>query len=124
MAERLDPVRILVDENMDGEVVLRLREAGHDVRWAVETDRRSPDHDLLELATRQRRTLITFNADFGTLVHRDSLPAPYGVIRFRIHEAMPQAVKNEFIANSVMVWDSWPPGVWTVQIRHRPDAVG
>ena len=117
-------MRILVDENMDGEVVLRLREAGHDVRWAAETDRRTPDHDLLELATRQRRILKTFNADFGALAHRDGILAPYGVVRFRIHDAMPRGVKNEFIANSIMAWDNWPLGVWTVQIRHRPDAAG
>ncbi|MYF71941.1 MAG: hypothetical protein F4175_00790, partial [Gemmatimonadetes bacterium] len=72
-------MRILADENILDQVVIRLRTAGHDVRWAMETDRGEADLNLLELATRERRALITYDKDFGDLVHRDGMSAPHGV---------------------------------------------
>ena len=112
-------MRILADENMLGQVVIRLRAAGHDVRWAMETDRGEADPNLLELATQERRALITYDKDFGDLVHRDGMSAPHGVILFRIHSDVPDTVEAEFVASSVMAWDSLPPGIWTIQIRHQ-----
>ncbi|MXX12903.1 MAG: hypothetical protein F4Z86_05550, partial [Gemmatimonadetes bacterium] len=72
-------MRILADENISEQVVVRLRAAGQDVRWTKETDRGEADPNLLELATRERRTLITYDKDFGDLVHRDGMSAPHGV---------------------------------------------
>ncbi len=112
-------MRVLADENIAEQVIVRLRAAGYDVRWARETDRGKADPALLELATRERRTLITYDKDFGDLVHQSHIPAPYGVILFRIHSAVPDTVKAEFVASSVMAWDSLPPGIWTIQIRHQ-----
>ena len=77
------------------------------------------DPNLLELATLERRALITYDKDFGDLVHRDGMSAPHGVILFRIHSDVPDTVEAEFVASSVMAWDSLPPGIWTIQIRHQ-----
>lgn len=112
-------MRVLADENILEEVIIRLRTAGYDVRWVKETDRGEADPTLLELATRERRTLITYDKDFGDLVHRDRMPAPYGVILFRIHSAVPDTVEAKFVASSVIAWDGLPPGIWTIQIRHQ-----
>ena len=112
-------MRILADENISEQVVVRLRAAGQDVRWTKETDRGEADPNLLELATRERRTLITYDKDFGALVNRDGMSAPHGVILFRIHSDVPDSVKTAFVANSVMAWDSLPSGIWTIQIRHQ-----
>ena len=103
---------------MDALVVFRLREAGHDVLWASEVYHSSPDSNLLEEATRRRRTLITYDTDFGTLIHRDRMSAPYGVLLFRIHDSVPSEVRQEVVFQSVTAWDRWPPGIWTIQIRH------
>ncbi len=112
-------MRVLADENIAEQVIVRLRTAGYDVRGARETDRGEADPTLLALATRERRTLITYDKDFGDLVHRNRMTAPYGVILFRIHSAVPDTVKAEFVANSVMAWNRLPPGIWTIQIRHQ-----
>ena len=113
-------MRILADENMLEQTVASLRAAGHDVRWAVETHRSAEDPNLLELATQEGRTLITFDSDFGELVHKYGIPAPYGVLFFRLHRDVPEPVQADFIARSATAWDTWPPGVWTIQIRHQP----
>ena len=112
-------MRILADENMLAEAIVSLRAAGHDVGWAAETNRSAADPNLLELATQERRTLITFDSDFGELVHKYGMPAPYGVLFFRLHRGVPEPVQADFVARTVPAWETWPPGVCTIQIRHQ-----
>ncbi len=112
-------MRILADENMLAVVVDGLRDGGHDVRRVVDTNPSDPDADLLNIATVDERLLITFDTDYGELVHQDGVPAPYGVLLFRIHRDVANDVKASFIIGTVNSADEWPPGVWTIQIRHR-----
>ncbi len=111
-------MRILADENMSSLVVNGLRAARHDVRWVRDTNPSDEDRDLLMLATRDRRTLITYDTDYGELVRFHGVPAPYGVLLFRIHRDVPPEVESQFVIDSVKAWNDWPPGVWTIQIRH------
>ena len=67
----------------------------------------------------EQRTLISYDTDYGDLVHRDEEPAPFGVVQFRIHDDVPTESQASFIYGTVTIWDQWPAGVWTVQIRHR-----
>ena len=112
-------MRILVDENMSGDVVNTLTAAGHDVLWAKSEDPGADDIDLLNRATQEGRVLVTYDSDYGDLVHADRRPAPYGVLLFRIHDHVTTPVKDAFVAGSIMAWGIVPPGVWTIQIRHR-----
>jgi predicted nuclease of predicted toxin-antitoxin system len=45
-----------------------LRAAGHDTAAVVESARGAPDEDVIDLAVRQERILITEDTDFGQLV--------------------------------------------------------
>ena len=119
-------MRILADENIFGGSISRLRDHGYDVLSVKETYPSEADINLLELATVEERVLITHDTDFGELVHRDRIPAPFGVMLFRLHDDVPLEVKAEFVANSVIAWNSWPnvqaqlrSGIWTIQIRHQ-----
>lgn len=111
-------MRILADENMMGQVVANLRFADHDVHWAYEIYRGAPDANLLEIATADARLLITYDTDYGELVRRSGAAAPYGVILFRIHDGVPKDAETKFVVGSVAIRNDWPPGVWTIQIRH------
>ena len=111
-------MRILADENMKRQSVAELRAADHDVHWAYEIYRGTPDANLLEVASADARLLITYDNDYGELVRRFGAPAPYGVILFRIHDDVPKEAENKFVVGSVAIQDDWPPGVWTIQIRH------
>lgn len=120
-------MRILADENILGVSIARLRDQEYDVLSVRETYPSEDDLNLLELATEEERLLITHDTDFGELVHRDSIPAPYGVLLFRLYEHLPIEVKVDFVANSVIAWHNWPndrtprqSGIWTIQIRHQP----
>ena len=49
------------------------------------------------------------------------MTAPYGVVQFRVHDHVPSDVEREFVFNTINMWEHWPPGVWSIQIRHRPN---
>ena len=60
-------MRFLADENVDFAVVRSLRSAGHDVRALAEETTRTVDAEVIALASRERRILLTEDKDFGWL---------------------------------------------------------
>ena len=111
-------MRLLADENIDQSAVVRLRSMGHDVVYAKESSPSADDPYLLRQAMREQLTLITYDMDYGELVHRRGELAPSGVIQFRIHDQLQGEARINFIVGAVTIWEQWPPGVWTIQVRH------
>ena len=60
-------MRFLADENLDFAVVRALRAAGHDVRALAEEASQSVDAEVIALASREGRILLTEDKDFGWL---------------------------------------------------------
>jgi predicted nuclease of predicted toxin-antitoxin system len=60
-------MRFLADENCDFAVVRALRAAGHDVRALTEETTRTVDSEIVSLAGREKRILLTEDKDFGWL---------------------------------------------------------
>jgi predicted nuclease of predicted toxin-antitoxin system len=59
---------LLTDENLDPEVIAKLRQLGFDVFDVIESGLQGvTDVDLLRLATSQGRVVVSHDADFGTL---------------------------------------------------------
>lgn len=75
----------LVDESCPRAIVEALRYAGHDTRYAAETDRRAKDIELVALAQTEARILITEDFDFGELLIRDQFRAPGAIVLFLPH---------------------------------------
>lgn len=75
-------MRLLVDECCRRSLVEALRKLGCDVAAVAELLPSVSDEDVLALAQRLDRVLITDDKDFGALVLRQRLPAP-GVILLR-----------------------------------------
>jgi predicted nuclease of predicted toxin-antitoxin system len=94
---KVDPARILADENLHAEIVQWLREAGHSVLWAAEELRGTGDSDLLALAHRERRIILTNDRDFGELVVRRGF-ASAGVIFLRFRASSGDEVLRAFQA--------------------------
>ena len=113
-------MRILADENMLGQAVAILRQAGHDVLYVKEERPSTPDPDVLAWASRENRLLITFDSDFGELNQRYNQPAPHGVALFRIPPSVPIDEQAELIAQNVMSQLDWSGYLWAINIRkHR-----
>jgi predicted nuclease of predicted toxin-antitoxin system len=76
-------VRWLADECVAAPLVMRLREAGHDVLYVAEMAAGAGDQDIIALAQSEDRLLLTEDKDFGDLVFRWARPIP-GVVLVRI----------------------------------------
>jgi predicted nuclease of predicted toxin-antitoxin system len=77
-------MRLLANENFPKRAVAALRALGHDVAWVAEVCPSTADANVLALAVRDARVLVTQDKDFGTLAFHHGLPATCGVILFRV----------------------------------------
>lgn len=82
-------MRFLADENFPRASIQLLRDGGHDVRSVQEATLGASDIDVLHLARAERRTLLTFDRDFGSLVFVKRIPPPPAVILFRFEAPLP-----------------------------------
>jgi predicted nuclease of predicted toxin-antitoxin system len=88
-------VRFLLDESADARLGVHLRDLGHDVSAiAVDHPASLKDEEVLAIAHRERRTLITDDRDFGELVIRDHY-SHSGVIYLRLGAFAKLALKIE-----------------------------
>ena len=62
-------MRFLADESCDFAVVRALRRAGFDVLCISESSPRTEDSEVIRLALREGRILLTEDKDFGRLVY-------------------------------------------------------
>lgn len=76
-------MRFLTDENISPVIAAALQAAGHDVLTVTGTMASAPDHDVLAVAIRDARVIITEDKDFGELAFRDGLK-PSGIIRLAL----------------------------------------
>ena len=77
-------MRFLADENFPGAAVSALAAAGHDVVWVRIAAPGISDVDVLALAEREARILLTFDKDFGELARASARCARYGIVLFRL----------------------------------------
>lgn len=75
-------MKFLVDECCSSDLVLKLRNGGHDVIYVMEFKPSSSDKEVLDKAYSEKRILITEDKDFGELVFRLKKPA-CGIILLR-----------------------------------------
>jgi len=77
-------VNLLADESVDGPVVQRLRNDGHQVVYVAELDPGVSDKDILQAANVQNATLLTADKDFGEMVYRQNLLSSAGIVLMRL----------------------------------------
>jgi len=76
-------VRWVADECVAAPLVASLRLLGHDVLYVAEAAAGLNDVDVIALATREKRILLTEDKDFGDLVFRRERKVP-GLVLLRI----------------------------------------
>ena len=102
-----------------------LRSRGHDLVWIEEETPGISDQAVLSRATSEERILLTSDKDFGDLVFRDELKAPFGVILFRIRREnrLPSEIA-QIIVNTLESRSNWAGHFSVVHdeddIRPRP----
>ena len=91
-------MRFLLDQNFDRRVVPVLHELGHDVTVvAVDYPPGIPDPEVIAIAHREGRIILTNDRDFGELAIRDRIPHA-GILYFRVRTATFEARRDRLLA--------------------------
>jgi predicted nuclease of predicted toxin-antitoxin system len=76
-------MKFLLDANVEYRLAISLRSSHHDVKTIVhDFPSHVADHEVLAIATKEQRILLTNDRDFGELIFRQHHPH-CGVILFR-----------------------------------------
>jgi len=99
-----------------------LRAAGHDVIW-VRTERPgAADTEVLALAVREERILLTFDKDFGELASKSIVPSKCGIVLLRTPIPKPEDTGQQ-LARLITAREDWR-GYFSViehgRVRMRP----
>jgi len=115
-------MRLLLNENISGSVILALRNAGHDVLAVKESMRGAEDAVVLGRAQVEARIVVTHDKDFGELAFRCRLPSDSGIILLRLSGDDPD-VDNRRVLHVLASRADWA-GHFTVvtkdRVRMRP----
>ena len=115
-------MKLLVDVGVGLLCEQWLRVAGHDVVAIRQFDPAMPDLDILALAVKEQRLVITMDKDFGELVHRSG-QRQCGVLLLRLDDA-DGATKRAAIAAIFTQHAGRLPGKFSVfkagRLRIRP----
>src|SRR3989344_6496439 len=84
-------MKFIADENLGVRVPQYLKNLGFDIIWVKEIAPGKADIQILEIANKEKRVLITQDKDFGELVFKEKL-ANAGVILLRLKD---ESVKNK-----------------------------
>lgn len=82
-------VRWLSNENFPAPSVAVLRAAGHDVLSIAESHSGDDDTEVLALARKEGRWLVTFDRDYGELLFARNYAPPPAVILLRVPSYRP-----------------------------------
>jgi predicted nuclease of predicted toxin-antitoxin system len=94
-------MRIIADENCDGDLVAALRSDGHDVLHVAESMPGDDDEAIYQLAMADQRILLTNDLDFGLIAERSEHPPP-AVVLMRLDPLRPpsrSALVGRFFAS-------------------------
>lgn len=111
-------MRLLADENIPRLVVEFICSRGHDAIWIGREAPGISDQEVLSFATAEKRTLITFDTDFGELVFRLGFGAPFGVILFRLPPDSPSDIAQTVVEVLESQTD-WTGSFSVVDENHR-----
>ena len=116
-------MNLLADENVDRQIVERLRQDGHQVLYIAEMAPSVSDGVVLEKANQQNAVLITADKDFGELVYRQGL-IHAGVVLLRLASLSPMkkadVISVVLLDRGLEIQDAFAvDSPQNVRIRHR-----
>jgi predicted nuclease of predicted toxin-antitoxin system len=90
-------MRFLADVGISRSTAEALRQRGHSALHLREEGlHRLPDHEILELAQREGRVVLTFDLDFGDLLAAGAHTLP-SVVIFRLQNQTPSSVTPKLL---------------------------
>ena len=99
-------MKFIADENLNDNTVGLLRAAGYDVLSVSEVAPGIDDEQVLAMAVRESRILLTFDKGFGNLIFERHLPPPPGIVLFRISDVVAEGIPY-FVMGSIAAQREW-----------------
>jgi|Deesub1362B_J571_1020462.scaffolds.fasta_scaffold00176_49 predicted nuclease of predicted toxin-antitoxin system len=90
-------MRFLANENIPLKVINELKDNGYDILRVDELKRGMSDVEVLELATKEERVLITFDKDFGEIAVKTKR-AINGIILLRMRPESADFIKHRLLS--------------------------
>lgn len=111
-------MRFLANENFPLTSVNLLRASGHDILALTEFSPGCKDEDVLNLALREKRIILTFDRDYGELIYKVKMPKPTGLAYFRFQPDFPEEPARLLL--QILIRDGFAlDGFFTVIERER-----
>ena len=79
-------LKFLFDVGVSRKVELWLKENGYDIKAVRDINPRLADKEILDIAVKEERIIVTMDKDFGELIYKSGL-AHRGVLLLRLDEA-------------------------------------
>ncbi len=92
-------MRFLANENIPVKSSHFLKEQGHNITHIGEDNPSIKDEEVMSIANKEDRIIITFDRDYGNLIFRDGYNAP-GVIYLRLQDYTPTS-PGEFLQSLI-----------------------
>lgn len=113
-------MRLLIDQNLARQVAVALRNAGHDAVHTAERGlSRAEDTEILELAAREGRVVVSEDTDFSMLLARAGAGTPSFVLIRSGEPLTPDRQVEMLLANLPMVEQDLLSGAIVVFARGR-----
>ncbi len=91
-------MRFIADENFPLPSVRLLVAAGHDIVVVALESPGVSDETILDRTIRERRILLTFDRDYGSLLYERGSQPPEGIVYFRFAPSSPEEPAEYLIA--------------------------
>ncbi|MHA1679432.1 MAG: DUF5615 family PIN-like protein [Promethearchaeota archaeon] len=95
-------MNFIADECVDQQIVEKLRDSGHSVKYIWEEARGITDDEIIALARSENSIIVTMDEDFGELVFRQG-KSSHGVILIRLHGLNPEKKRGEEMVGNFTV---------------------
>jgi predicted nuclease of predicted toxin-antitoxin system len=76
-------MKFLANENIPFDSVVFLRRNGIDIQSVKEINRGITDRQVMQISAEENRIILTFDKDYGEIIHRNKEKFTVGIVLFR-----------------------------------------
>ncbi len=108
----------LANENIPLKSIKILRKNGYDVKAIIEEFPGVSDEEVLRIAKKENRIILTFDRDYGKLIFEKKKLVPAGIVYFRFTPKYPEECA-EVLLKILEIQDICLKGMFTVVERTK-----
>ena len=109
---------LLANENIPLKSIKLLRDNGYDVKSIMEESPGISDREVLRIAQKEERIILTFDKDYGKIIFHEKEFRPAGIIYFRFNPAYPEEC-GEILLKILSLQNIKLKGMFTVVERTK-----